>query len=145
MGFQENFKKVIGLTEEEDFGAEYQEEEVGRKRSKSQSLRRGKEDIAVFEVKHSEEVQEVATYLKNKSSCIINMQRCDEEVEKTVISFLSGTVFAIDGDIFNIGVKMYLCTPNGIGTSIPGDLTGTGQSEVDGLSKVINKTDAFSN
>lgn len=145
MGFQDSFKKVIGLTEEDDFGMEEVSEEIGRKgRQKiTSSLTRKKNgDIIVFDIKHTKDAEEVAIALKERMSCVINMQRCDVETERFVINFLSGTVFALDGDISVIGVKMYLCTPNGVSAFIPDEIQSN-QSEKEEASNKVIKSDVF--
>lgn len=141
----EGFKKIIGLTEEEDFGVEEYTEDVSRKSKTKgiQSLRRGKEDIVVFEIKNSEEVRDVADCLKEKTSCFVNMQRCEPETQRNVINFLSGTVYALDGDIFPVGLKMYLCTPSSISAYVPEEVQKTSDSEADSSTKIIDKAEVF--
>lgn len=141
----EGFKKFIGLTEEEDFTEEeYAEESLRKSKTKGiQSLRKGKEDIVVFEIKNSDEVRDVADCLKERKSCFVNMQRCDAETERNVINFLIGTVYALDGDIFPVGLKMYLCTPNSMSAYVPESLKGTSDEESNSQEKAIDKTDMF--
>ena len=59
----------------------------------------------------------IAIYLKQKRAAGVNLHRLQKEQSKRVIDFLSGVIFAIEGDIQQIGPKIFLCTPKNIGVS----------------------------
>ena len=42
------------------------------------------------------------------------MKRVTQEQAKRIIDFLSGTVYAIGGDLQKIGVGIFLCTPKNV-------------------------------
>lgn len=60
------------------------------------------------------EAQEVADHLKNRRAVIVNLQRIDHDQAKRIVDFLSGTVYAIGGDIQRIGSNIFLCTPDNV-------------------------------
>ena len=47
-----------------------------------------------------------------------------------MIDFLSGVIFAIDGDIQKIGPKIFLCTPKNIG--VDGSITMEDSEDLEG-------------
>ncbi len=73
--------------------------------------------LVLFEPRAYSEAQEIAIYLKQKRAAVVNLHRLQKEQSKRVIDFLSGVIFAIEGDIQQIGPKIFLCTPKNIGVS----------------------------
>ncbi|MET3698064.1 cell division inhibitor SepF [Bacillus oleivorans] len=63
------------------------------------------------------EAQEIADHLKNRRAVVINLQRISHEQAIRIVDFLSGTVYAIGGDIQRIGTKIFLCTPDNVEVS----------------------------
>ena len=63
------------------------------------------------------EAQDIAENLKNKRAVVVNLQRIDRESGIRIIDFLSGTVYALAGDIQRIGTDIFLCTPENVEVS----------------------------
>lgn len=63
------------------------------------------------------EAQDIAEQLKNKRATVVNLQRIDRDQGKRIIDFLSGTVYALGGDIQRIGTDIFLCTPENVEVS----------------------------
>ncbi|MFR1756556.1 MAG: cell division protein SepF, partial [Thomasclavelia spiroformis] len=60
---------------------------------------------------------------------VINLHRLQKEQAKRVVDFLSGVIYAIDGDIQTIGPKIFLCAPKNI--SVSGNIDVTDEESVD--------------
>jgi cell division inhibitor SepF len=75
--------------------------------------------VMLVEPRTYDEVQEIADHLKNRKAVVINLQRISHDQAKRIVDFLSGTVYAIGGDIQKLGVNIFLCTPDNV------DVTGT--------------------
>ena len=73
--------------------------------------------LILFEPRAFAETQDIANHLKQKKAAVVNLHRLQKEQSKRVIDFLSGVIYAIDGDIQQIGPKIFLCTPKNIGVS----------------------------
>ena len=73
--------------------------------------------LILFEPRAFAETQDIANYLKQKKAAVINLHRLQKEQSKRVVDFLSGVIFAIEGDIQRIGPRILLCTPKNIGVS----------------------------
>jgi cell division inhibitor SepF len=56
-------------------------------------------------------------------AAVVNFQRIDDEQAHRVVDFLSGVVFAVDGEIQRIGEQIFLCTPHDF--EVEGNLTDT--------------------
>ena len=67
------------------------------------------------------ESQEIADHLKARNSVVVNFKRVTSDQAKRIIDFLSGTLYAIDGDLQKIGDGIYLCTPKNI--DVQGEIT----------------------
>lgn len=70
--------------------------------------------VVIVEPRVYAEAQDISEHLKNKRAIIVNLQRIDREQGVRIIDFLSGTVYALGGDIQRIGNDIFLCTPENV-------------------------------
>ncbi|WP_414046732.1 cell division protein SepF [Macrococcus equi] len=70
--------------------------------------------VCLFEPRVFSDTQDIADELKNRRATLVNLQRIDKISAKRIIDFLSGTVYAIGGDIQRIGADIFLCTPDNV-------------------------------
>ncbi|WZY01099.1 cell division protein SepF [Bacillus sp. FSL W7-1360] len=61
-----------------------------------------------------DEVQQVADHLKRRKAVVLNVGQIEEDEARRMVDFLSGTVYAIDGDIQKIGPGVFVCTPDNV-------------------------------
>lgn len=73
--------------------------------------------VVLLEPRVYAEAQDIAEHLKNKRATIVNLQRIDIDQGRRIIDFLSGTVYALGGDIQRVGVDIFLCTPDNVEVS----------------------------
>lgn len=73
--------------------------------------------LILFEPRAFAETQDIANYLKSRKAAVVNLHRLQKEQSKRVVDFLSGVIYAIEGDIQRIGPRIFLCTPKNIGVS----------------------------
>lgn len=73
--------------------------------------------VILMEPRVYAEAQDIAEHLKNKRATIVNLQRIDRDQGMRIIDFLSGTVYALDGDIQRVGNDIFLCTPDNVEVS----------------------------
>ena len=104
------FKKLI-TTEEID---DDEVEEVHESKEK-------KGTMILLEPRAYSESQQIADHLKNKNTVVVNMKRVTADQAKRIVDFLSGTVYAIGGDLQKIGTGIFLCTPRNV--SVEGSIT----------------------
>ncbi|WP_414043458.1 cell division protein SepF [Macrococcus sp. EM39E] len=77
--------------------------------------------VCLFEPRVFSDTQDIADELKNRRATLVNLQRIDKISAKRIIDFLSGTVYAIGGDIQRIGTDIFLCTPDNV--EVAGSIT----------------------
>lgn len=106
------FKKLI--TEEEiDEEEDVEEEEKGGKGKNGKMI--------LLEPRAYSESQQIADHLKQKNTVVVNMKRVTADQAKRIVDFLSGTVYAIGGDLQKIGAGIFLCTPRNV--NVEGSIT----------------------
>jgi cell division inhibitor SepF len=70
--------------------------------------------VILVEPRVYSEAQEISDHLKNRRAVIVNLQRIEHDQAKRIVDFLSGTVYAIGGDIQKVGPSIFLCTPDNV-------------------------------
>jgi len=73
--------------------------------------------VVLYEPRSYSEAQEIADNVVNKRAVVINLQRLDHQQAKRIVDFLSGTVYAINGDIQKLGAGTFLCTADNVDVS----------------------------
>lgn len=112
MAFGKKLKEIMS-DEETNEDAYYTEEAV--------SLTPGSGKMILLEPRAFSESQQIADHLKKRNTVVVNMKRVTSEQAKRIIDFLSGTVYAIGGDLQKIGVGIFLCTPKNV--NVEGTIT----------------------
>lgn len=70
--------------------------------------------MILLEPRAYSEAQQIADHLKKRNTVVVNLKRVNAEQAKRIMDFLSGTIYAIKGNIQKIGNGIYLCTPNNV-------------------------------
>ena len=83
--------------------------------------------MILLEPRAYSESQQIAEYLKNRNSVVVNLKRVTSEQAKRIYDFLSGVIYAIGGSMQKIGVGIYLCTPKNV--SVQGKITDENNAE----------------
>ncbi len=73
--------------------------------------------VVLVEPRVYAEAQDVADHLKNRKAVVVNLQRIHHDQARRIVDFLSGTVYALGGDIQKIGMDIFLCTPDNVEVS----------------------------
>lgn len=77
--------------------------------------------VVVIEPRSFDDVQQVANCLKEKKPVVINFENTDAEDAKRIIDFISGTTYALAGDIKKVGRNVFLCAPSNVNVSYTQD------------------------
>ena len=105
MAFGRKIKEMI--TDEESNEESYYTNEAV-------TMPQGSGKMILLEPRAFSESQQIADHLKKRNTVVVNMKRVTSEQAKRIIDFLSGTVYAIGGDLQKIGVGIFLCTPKNV-------------------------------
>lgn len=77
--------------------------------------------VVVIEPRSFDDVQQVANCLKEKKPVVINFENTDAEDAKRIIDFISGTTYALAGDIKKVGRNVFLCAPSNVNVAYTQD------------------------
>lgn len=127
MGVMNRIMNFLGLENEEvieEIVEEQQEEEVSPKRNNTSNSKannvvsihaaREKEAIRLmlFEPRSYGDAQDIADNLRYRRPVVMNLQRVEKDQAKRIVDFISGTVYALNGDIQKVGDHIFVCTPD---------------------------------
>ena len=87
-----------------------------------------KQEVVLFRPGSFNDTSKAADDLRNRKAVIVNMENVDKAMSRRVVDFLSGCVYALDGDVKKIAQSAYLFCPHNM--EISGDLE-TLQAEVE--------------
>ena len=105
-----DFKKIF-KGGEEGTEEEYEETEEGVEVTQKYD---SEKTVILLEPRAYSESQQIADYLKKNSSVIVNLKRVTPDQAKRIVDFLSGTIYAIGGDLQKLGGGIFLLTPHGM-------------------------------
>lgn len=87
-----------------------------------------KQEVVLFRPGSFNDTSKAADDLRNRRAVIVNMENVDKAMARRVVDFLSGCVYALDGDVKKIAQSAYLFCPHNM--DILGDLEAL-QAEVE--------------
>ena len=70
--------------------------------------------VIVIEPKSFDDAQQVANCLREKKPVVINFENTDADAAKRIIDFISGTTYALNGEIKKVGRNVFLCAPSNV-------------------------------
>ena len=83
--------------------------------------------MILLEPRAYSEAQQIADHLKKRNTVVVNLKRVTSDQAKRIMDFLSGTIYAIKGNIQKIGSGIFLCTPNNI--NVQGKITDENEKD----------------
>ncbi len=133
MGVMNKLMNFLGLHEEEELTERQQiEDSAYEAETNSQDQRKTRGNVVsihsqkntkvvLSEPRSYEETQEVADHLRARRPVIVNLHRVRSDQGVRIVDFLSGTVYALNGNIVKIGTNIFFCTPESV--EIQGSIT----------------------
>lgn len=79
-----------------------------------------KQEVVLFHAKAFDDAAKAADELRNRRAVILNMENVDKALTRRVVDFLSGCVYALDGQVKKIAQSTYLFCPHNM--DVTGDL-----------------------
>ena len=87
-----------------------------------------KQEVVLFRPGSFNDTSKAADDLRHRKAVIVNMENVDKAMARRVVDFLSGCVYALDGDVKKIAQSAYLFCPHNM--EVQGDLENL-QAEVE--------------
>lgn len=125
MGLSDGDPEEEELLEDEDKDESREEMRVGRKNPQVVSIHTQKQmRVVVMEPGSFEESQGIADQLKNRRPVIVNLENADRNLAKRIVDFISGTTYALNGNMQKVGNGIFLFVPNNV------DISGEAREEL---------------
>ena len=78
-------------------------------------------NVVVIEPQSFDDAQQVAVNLQKKKPVVLNFEKTEKSVANRIIDFISGTTYALNGDIKKISNNVILCAPSNVNVSYSED------------------------
>ena len=114
------FDKIIGKGEDIEVSSEDEFYSMSVQEAYKDNSSEGNKMI-LLEPRAYSESQQIADHLKKRNTVVVNLKRVTPEQAKRIVDFLSGTLYAIGGDLQKLGSGIFLCTPKNI--NVQGKMT----------------------
>lgn len=138
----DNIKKFFGVEEGEvisETGAEDDYYKVGRSEDTQEAVQH-KNKMILFEPRAYSETTQIVDYLKNRNTVVVNLKRVTPDQAKRIVDFLTGALYAMNGNLQKLGGGIFLCAPNNV--NVEGKITDDSAKSVKGKDKQ-EKEDEF--
>ena len=90
--------------------------EIGGKKNKVVKIHTTAQlKLVVMQPETFEEARDIAIHLKSKKPVVMNLEAVDRDVQRRIVDFLSGAVFALDGNIQKVSNGIFLIAPYNVG------------------------------
>lgn len=80
----------------------------------------GSSRVVVITPRRFDDVQVVADHLKARRPVLLNLEGVDRDLSQRVVNFLSGTIYALNGEMHNVATYVLFFAPQGVDVSIEG-------------------------
>lgn len=97
--------------EEEEEGEEEERKLFGRKNKVVNMPQNNQVKMVISQPTTFEQSEEICQYLKERKSCIVNLEYVNKDVARRVVDFISGGVYALNGHIQKISNSIFLIAP----------------------------------
>lgn len=115
-----SFSNFFGMNEDDEYLAETQDNQLTETESVArpnnivsmQSAASAKlNKIVLCEPRIYSDAKKVGKHLLENKAVIVNFNRINPDQATRIVDFLTGTVFAVNGEIQRVGEQIFLCTP----------------------------------
>ena len=70
--------------------------------------------VMVIEPVSFDDAQQVADHIRNHKPVVVNFENTNGDIAKRIIVFISGTTYALSGDIKKVGKNVFMCAPDNV-------------------------------
>ncbi|MBE7011685.1 MAG: cell division protein SepF [Ruminococcaceae bacterium] len=135
MNFVNKLLTMIGFNDNDDFDDELFDEteeegteksvnkfdtesEVGADGKKSKVVKihtTAQLKLVVMQPESFDDARDIANHLKNKKPVVMNLEFVEKDIARRIVDFLSGAVYAVDGNIQKVSNGIFIITPYNVG------------------------------
>ncbi len=140
MGIGDQFKKILGLPEDEEIEEETVDtidEEQPQSRHKTRANEGGlshgtKMQFVLVKPEKYDECIQIGNHLLERKTVVLNLEATGKDVSRRIVDFLSGVAFALNGQIKKVSVATYIIVPTNA------DISGDALYEIEGGGFSVN-------
>jgi len=70
--------------------------------------------VVISQPESIDDAQDVCDHLKNKKPVIVNLEDIDKDTAQRIVDFLSGAVYAVDGNIQKVATGIFVIAPSNV-------------------------------
>jgi len=70
--------------------------------------------VVVFEPDTMDDAKDICDHLKGKKPIVVNLEKINKDDAQRILDFLSGSVYALDGNIQPVSKSIFLIAPNNV-------------------------------
>ncbi len=134
MSFVNKLLTMIGFNAEDDFDEEFFDEgaeDTAKTSAKfdaeSEFTADGKKNkvvkihttaqlkLVVMQPETFDDARDIANHLKSKKPVVMNLEFVEKDIARRIVDFLSGAVYALDGNIQKVSNGIFIITPYNVG------------------------------
>ncbi|MCI9365948.1 MAG: cell division protein SepF [Clostridia bacterium] len=109
---EEELDEIENYEEEQEEDEEEEERKLfGRKNKVVNMPQANQIKMVISQPTTFEQSEEICQYLKERKSCIVNLEYVNKDVARRVVDFISGGVYALNGHIQKISNSIFLIAP----------------------------------
>ena len=127
-GFMNKMLNMVGFGTDEEYEEDYgYEEEMNeqndvvdrmsdRRSSRVVRLHNSPNQmrVVVIQPESFDEARDITNHLKDRRPIVVNMETLDKQIARRIVDFLSGAVYALDGDIQKISNGIFIIVPSNV-------------------------------
>ncbi|AFM42621.1 hypothetical protein Desaci_3740 [Desulfosporosinus acidiphilus SJ4] len=118
MGFADDEQEEDLFEEQEKETMDQEEVRTSRKNAPVVSIHTQKQmRVVVLEPNTFEDAQNIADQLKSRRPVIVNLENAEKVLAKRIVDFISGTTYALNGNMQKVGNGIFLFVPNNVDIS----------------------------
>jgi cell division inhibitor SepF len=70
--------------------------------------------MVIMQPENMDDAQDICDHLKVKKPVIINLEELDKDTAQRIIDFLSGSIYALEGNIQKVSAGIFVIAPNNV-------------------------------
>ncbi len=71
--------------------------------------------LVVMQPETFDDARDIANHLKSKKPVVMNLEFVEKDIARRIVDFLSGAVYALDGNIQKVSNGIFIITPYNVG------------------------------
>ncbi|MCI8393679.1 MAG: cell division protein SepF [Clostridia bacterium] len=107
----ENYNQEYDTDDDDDY-EEDNRRIFGNRRGKVVDINQGNAvKMVISQPTTFDQSEEICQYLKERKSCIVNLEYVNKDVARRIVDFISGGVYALNGHIQKVSNSIFLIAP----------------------------------